>query len=386
MPKEISVEATDKLKHAKVTGLFREIDTLIRVGRYLAAEKILEQAAHLDPAHELVQTYRDRIKFFSKQMPQRVQLTKDAQAEIQKTRAVLLQRKIDQANEQITKGKFALDEGDFKSALKYLQKALSIDPENVYAQALLERLHELESEGVSTAKAVGNEMKLISLLQEAWRNGVPSDAQEKALRKLQEELKISDGQRLTLQRRIKNTLYKDALRNIWMTGGISAFTPQAVDAMRTKFQVSLIDHSSLETEVIQEVRKNKVKGTILIIDEKENSLLEIAERLRSHSYAVIAATSVEEAMSTIKTMTPDIALSEINFPSGPVGFDLFRQFRSTVLVKNVPFFFMTTNLDRTTRLIGKRLGVDDFFTKPLDFELLFATFAGKLQIVDRKPR
>ncbi len=384
MAKEISVETSGRLKDAQIAGLLREADTLIRVGRYLAAESILVRAASLDPSSELVQTYRERIKFVSKQIPQRSHLTKDAMAEVQKTRAVLLQRKIDQANEYITKGKDALDEGDYKNALKNLQKALSIDTESVYAQALVERLHELEVDGSSTAKQVGNEMKFSSVLQEAWRQGVPTEPQEKVLRKLQEELKLSDGQRLALQRKIKNILYKDALRNVWMTGGISAFTPKAVDELRVKYAVSLIDHSALETEIIQEVRKNKVKGTVLVVDEKESTLLEIAERLRVQSYAVIAATSLEEAVTTVKTMTPEIALVEINFSTGPVGFDLYRQFRSNALVKDVPFYFMTTNLDRTTRLIGKRLGVDDFFTKPLDYELLFATFAGKLRGSEKK--
>jgi len=379
MEKESSSPAVERLKDAQVAGLLREADTLIRVGRYLAAEKALEKVSGLEPTNELIQSYRDRINFLSKQLPRRISLSKDAQAEVQRTRAVLLQRKIDQANEHLVKGKEALESGDYRNATKFLQKALSIDAENIYAQALLERLKELQSESDETTSGGRDESKLTAALQDAWRNGFPSAAQEQALKKLQGQLGIPDGTRLALQRRIKNMLYKNALRSVWLTGGISAFTSSVVEELRKKFAVSLIDHSSLEAETIREVRKNKVKGTVLVVDEMEGVLLEITDRLRASSFAVIAASSLEEALTTVKSVTPDIVISEIMFHAGPSGFDLFRQFRSSQLTKDIPFFFMSASLDRTTRLIGKKLGVDDFFTKPLDYELLFATIDGKLR-------
>lgn len=377
MEKEPSSPAVERLKDAQVAGLLREADTLIRVGRYLAAEKALEKVSNLEPANEVIQSYRDRINFLSKQLPRRVSLSKDAQAEVQRTRAVLLQRKIDQANEHLVKGKEALESRDYRNATKFLQKALSIDAENIYAQALLERLKELQSE--SGEERGSDEAKLSAALQDAWRNGFPSAAQEQAIKKLQGQLGIPDGTRLALQRRIKNMLYKNALRSVWLTGGISAFTSSVVEELRKKFAVSLIDHSSLEAETIREVRKNKVKGTVLVIDELESVLLEITDRLRASSFAVIAASSLEEALTTVKSVTPDIVISEIMFHAGPSGFDLYRQFRSSQLTKDIPFFFMSASLDRTTRLIGKRLGVDDFFSKPIDYELLFATIDGKMR-------
>ena len=379
MEKQSQSSPVERLKDAQVAGLLREADTLIRVGRYLAAERALEKVLSLDPSNEVVQTYRDRVNFLSKQIPHRASLSKDAQAEVQKTRAVLLQRKIDQANEHLVKGKETLEAGDFKNASRSLQKALSIDPENVYARALLERLNELEAEKSITPTAMSNESKISSALRDAWRNGVPAEGQEKSLVKLQIELGVPEGTRLAIQRKVKNTLYKEALRNVWLTGGFSAFTPSAVEDLRKKFAVSLIDHSSLEAEMIREVRKNKVKGTILVVDEHENVLLDVVSNLRAASFAVIAASSLDEALATVKSITPDVIISEIVFHMGPVGFDLYRQIRSSPLTKDIPFYFMTAHLDRTTQLIGKRLGVDDFFTKPLDYELFFATIEGKLR-------
>ncbi|HZY10825.1 MAG TPA: hypothetical protein VFF29_06690, partial [Bacteroidota bacterium] len=60
--------------------------------------------------------------------------------------------------------------------------------------------------------------------------------------------------------------------------------------------------------------------------------------------------------------------------------------RGTPATAHVPFLFMTSTMDRTTLVISKRLGVDDFLTKPLDYELLFATMTGKLLRKDKKDK
>jgi len=379
MERDLTSRAAERLKGAEVAGLLREADTLIRLGRYLAAGMTLDKVQKLDPQNEVAFLYRDRINFISKQIPHRIMLSKDAQAEVQKTRAVLLQRKIDQASELIGKGKESLDAGDFKNALRNFEKALAVDPENMYARALAERLDELQEDGAAGSTTLGGEAKLSAALRDAWRNGVPSGAQEEALKKLQTELGISDGTRLAIQRRIKNSLYKEALRNIWLTGGIAAFASSVLEELRRKFAVSRIDHASLEAEMIHEVRKNKLKGTILVLDEQENELLEISSRLRTHSFVVLAATTIEEAMATLQSVNADIILCSVASHSESAGFDLYRQIRSSPMTRNIPFFFLTPVIDRTTHLIGKRLGVDDFFLKPIDYELLIATLDGKLK-------
>src|ERR1043166_3471330 len=196
---------------------------------------------------------------------------------------------------------------------------------------------------------------------------------------MQEELGITIGTRLALEREVRNSLYKDALREIWNTGGLSAFTSTTIDELRHKFAISMVDHSFVEGALLKEVRKNKVKATILVLDEDEGNLLEIAKQLRLNSYAVVAAGNIEEALRTVKTITPDVILSEVNFSAGPLGFEFFEFIRSVLGNHASPFFFMSKSLDRTTTIIGKRLGVDDFLTKPIDFEMLFASITGKLQ-------
>jgi len=130
--------------------------------------------------------------------------------------------------------------------------------------------------------------------------------------------------------------------------------------------------------LLNQVRKNRVRGTILIVDGDSAFLQELTYRLRLSSFAIITAINIDEALASMKLVKPTFILSAVEFPGSASGFDFFQTLRLTTEGRNIPVFFITSSLDRTTQIIGKRLGVDDFFTKPIDFELLLATLSGKL--------
>jgi PleD family two-component response regulator len=205
------------------------------------------------------------------------------------------------------------------------------------------------------------------------------EEQQQQITKLQNELNIPEGECLALERRTRNSLYKDALREIWNKGGIAAFSLSAIEEIRNKFAISQFDYPAIEVELIREMRKNKVKATILVVDEDETVLTSVKGTLRANSFAVLVAKTVGEALEIVKSVRPDVILSEVTFRSVAMGFDFFQQIRSAAFTKDIFFCFMTSQLDRTTKLVGERLGVDDFFVKPIDYELLFEAIDGKLQ-------
>lgn len=380
MKKESAAPTPPPPQPAKLKEWLLEAERYILAGRYLAAEKILQRVLMADPSNELALSYRDRIQFLTKQVLHRATLSKEVQTEIRRAKDILYERRMNEASVQLKRGKLLLDEGKYREAQEALTKVIEIDPENAYARALLERMKELYPITEALESGTEADIKFIAALRKAWANGIPSDSEREYLKRLQKELGVNEGHWLMLERKVKNHLYKEALREIWLTGGISAFSSYTIgEELRKKYAVSLIDHSSIEVELFQEVRKNKVKGVILVVDEDERMLLEIARHLRVNLFAVIAAASFEEALASIRTSTPDAVLSEISFNGAPAGFDLFKTIRSANFMKTVPFLFMTSQLDRTTHLIGKRLGVDDFFLKPLDYEILFATLEGKIR-------
>lgn len=366
---------------ARIREKLLEADRLILAGRYLAAERILKEILAIDPYNDVALSYQERIRYLTKQLMQRVSLSKDVQAEIRKAKDVLRQKKMNEVNSFITRGKILMDKGNYLEASKCFQNALNIDPENVYAKALLDRIEEISQQIAADNHITEAEIKFNAILRQVWRNGVPTEEQETLIRKAQREMNISDGRRLALERKVKNFYYKEALREVWLTGGIAAFYGKDDgEALRKKYGVSLIDYSSIEAELIREVRKNKVRGVVLVADKDETLLVEVAKKFRLNSYAVLAAVNFDEALSAIKTMNIDVILSEINLGEGTGGFELFTFVRSNALTQAIPFFLMSSTFDRHTLLISRRLGVDDLYTKPLDYELLLASLTGKLRL------
>ncbi|MBI1804694.1 MAG: response regulator [Ignavibacteria bacterium] len=361
----------------QVDEWLKEADKCIREGRYIAADEWLQKALHVQPDSTTALSYQDRIQFLTNQLSQRFGLRDELQMEVRKYRDLIIKRKSNQVNTFLVSARQYLEDGHFKRAGEQVSKVLVIDPDNTYAKALQQRLSELQIDS-ATGISKESEYKFRALLKESWANGRPAMAQQEILANVQKDLKIPEETRTNLERDVRNSFYKEALHEIWVNGGLAAFSDEMIDTLRSKFEISRVDHSSIEMALLREVRKNKVRGMILIVDGDEATLRELTRTLRLQSYAVAAAISPEEALATIKMAIPDVVISELNFEKNASGFDLYQAIRSTGKTKHVPFFFISETFDRTTEIIGRRLGIDEFITKPIDYEMLHATLSGRL--------
>ncbi len=375
---DVRTASLDGMNKKQIEELLKQADVHIRAGRYIAADELLQKVFAVQPANEAARAHQDRIQFHTKQLSQRVGLEHDLYHEIVKYREIIAKRNANHVNLLLSSAQQFLEQGSFKKASDQAKKATALDPENIFAKALLQRLAELEAKGGDAASATSRELKFSSMLKELWRDGIPSESQLVVIEKLQQELKITDARRKEMEREIRNSLYKDELHRIWLTGGLSAFTPESVDELHKKYKISRVDHSVIEATVLREVRKNRIKGNVLVVDSNEENLLEISSRLRENYFAVISAGTMDEAMGSIKVIIPDIIISELTFEGVLNGFDFYEFIRTTPSTKQIPFIFMTDVLDRSTVIISKRLGVDEFITKPIDYEFLLAVISGKL--------
>jgi CheY-like chemotaxis protein len=113
---------------------------------------------------------------------------------------------------------------------------------------------------------------------------------------------------------------------------------------------------------------------IMVVDQDEMLLTALTATFRRFGFRTIAADSYEEAMETLATARPDLVISEVNFASGPRGFDLFLWLKTNGQHNNAAFIFLAARLDREALIAGKRFGVDDFLLKPVDAEVV-ATMA-----------
>jgi DNA-binding NarL/FixJ family response regulator len=119
------------------------------------------------------------------------------------------------------------------------------------------------------------------------------------------------------------------------------------------------------------------KQILCIEDDAETAAL-IAEDLRDRGHTVEIASNGHSGLSAILKTGPDLVLCDINMP-GMTGFELME--RLIILAPQfeaVPFIFLTARTDRDSELKGRRLGADDYVTKPVDFEILAAIIDARL--------
>ena len=114
---------------------------------------------------------------------------------------------------------------------------------------------------------------------------------------------------------------------------------------------------------------------ILVVDDEKDVQLLFQQRFRkeikSSELNFVFAFSGEEAMETLKTLDQKavLILSDINMP-GMSGLDLLENIRREYEKPPPVVMVITAYRGEENRNTAKRLGADDFLTKPLDFKLL----------------
>jgi DNA-binding response OmpR family regulator len=119
------------------------------------------------------------------------------------------------------------------------------------------------------------------------------------------------------------------------------------------------------------------KKILCIEDDPEIAAL-IAEELTERGFQVYLAHDGDEGFNAILKELPDLVLADINVPAMS-GFEMIERLTSLMgLDRDIPFIFLTALTDPDNRNHGPRLGVDEFITKPIDFEVLHTIISARL--------
>jgi DNA-binding NarL/FixJ family response regulator len=109
----------------------------------------------------------------------------------------------------------------------------------------------------------------------------------------------------------------------------------------------------------------------------------IGEELVDRGYAVTLAHGGQAGLTAILQDRPDLVLSDVTMPAVS-GFDVLeRLLEQGPGFRDMPFIFLTALTDRDSELRGRRLGADDYVTKPIDFDILCAIIDARLARVAR---
>ncbi|MGE5403977.1 MAG: ATP-binding protein [Candidatus Saccharibacteria bacterium] len=105
---------------------------------------------------------------------------------------------------------------------------------------------------------------------------------------------------------------------------------------------------------------------VLVVDDDANIRRLLKIELELQKYQVFEASSGIEAISQARTCHPDLILMDVMMPDMN-GFDVASVLKNNAETANIPIFIISVVEDRAK---GYRIGIDGYFSKPIDTALL----------------
>lgn len=119
-------------------------------------------------------------------------------------------------------------------------------------------------------------------------------------------------------------------------------------------------------------------GRILVVEDEPGLVLALTDRLGSVGYDVDCATDGEEGLERATEGTYDVIILDVMLPKKD-GFEVCRDLRQRGVKSAV---LMLTARDRTSdKVVGLKLGADDYLTKPFESSELLARIEALLRRV-----
>jgi DNA-binding response OmpR family regulator len=112
-----------------------------------------------------------------------------------------------------------------------------------------------------------------------------------------------------------------------------------------------------------------MKAKILLAEDDPNIRLGLVATLESDGYAVVAASDGAQALRLFPQDKFDLVMLDIMMPKAS-GYDVCRELRARGA--KLPVLFLTAKGEEVDKVVGLKLGADDYVTKPFGVHELLA--------------
>lgn len=117
------------------------------------------------------------------------------------------------------------------------------------------------------------------------------------------------------------------------------------------------------------------KNNILIVDDDENIAELISLYLNKECYETEIAASGTEALQLFEEYSPDLVLLDVMLP-GMDGYQVCTEIRKT---SNTPIIMLSAKGEVFDKVLGLKIGADDYIVKPFDSNELVARVGALLR-------
>ena len=114
-----------------------------------------------------------------------------------------------------------------------------------------------------------------------------------------------------------------------------------------------------------------MKQQILVVEDNPLNLELVSDLLEANGYAVRPAHTAEEAFLLVREFSPDLILMDVSLP-GLDGLETTKALRAEPATRHLVIIALTAHAMEADRVKAVEAGCDDYETKPIDFNRLFA--------------
>lgn len=102
---------------------------------------------------------------------------------------------------------------------------------------------------------------------------------------------------------------------------------------------------------------------VLVIEDEETLLHNLADKLRGEGFTVITATEGESGLQKIRSDNPELIVLDIMLP-GLDGLSICRMVRNDAATAHIPIIMLTARGTEVDKIVGLESGADDYVVKP----------------------